>query len=273
MLVETPFRLKMTGGDADRHMFQAYDGYTALAGFSLTLSLVTNYVETGEIRHRGNFEGRGLVKARPIEEGSVVADFVVKLAKASVLGMVGVSETAASRLLVDLTKRTIDRNLGNQTDAASPELQMLEEGRDTRGDLEALVAATEPSVKQTHNVIGFGAQSLDIYGGTKKLGNYNPSTKAYVSGSYLDKNIREKNVSVASFNVNTGSGGAYDFELKRVIPISVNKDTLSSAKSILTWGIDQYANTTGGLVTLRYQTILALDDTVKKYIVIDASIA
>jgi hypothetical protein len=52
-----PFRLVLTGETADEHQFQGYDGYMALAGFAWTLSLVSNYVETGEVRHRGDFPG------------------------------------------------------------------------------------------------------------------------------------------------------------------------------------------------------------------------
>jgi hypothetical protein len=50
-----PFRLVLTGDTADEHQFQGYDGYMALAGFAWTLSLISNYVETGKVRHRGGF--------------------------------------------------------------------------------------------------------------------------------------------------------------------------------------------------------------------------
>jgi hypothetical protein len=272
VLVEVPFRLHITGDAADQHELQAYDGYSSLAGFSLTLALVTNYVETGKIRHRGNFDGRMSVRAVPIQEGSVVSDFIVRMAKVAVGGILPNSPEAAAALLVDLTKRTIDRNLGIVPSPQTDALKALEGESKSGGDLEALVAATDASVRQTHQMIGSGAKLLDIYGGTKRLGRYDPTTKAYVNGTITSDKIQEKDVSVASFNVNSGYGGVFDFDLGRVVPILVNRDTLIDAKSVLTWGIDQYAKGTGKKITLRFRPILALDDTVKKYLVIDARI-
>lgn len=271
-LVDVPFSLRITGDQADFHELQAYDGFSSLAGFSLTLALVTNYVETGQIRHRGNFEGRSLVRATPIQEGSIVTDFVVRLAKAAVGESLVNSPEAAAALLLDVTKRTIDRNLGIAPEPKTQALQQLEASSKEAGALEALVAATEPSVKQTHNIIGSGAKAVDIFGGTRRLGIYDDKTKAYVNGTEIGRNVIIKDVSVASFNVNTGYGGVFDFDLKRVVPIAVNRDTLATAKSVLTWGINQYANGTGATVSLTFRPILALDGTVKKYLVIDAAI-
>lgn len=272
MLVEVPFRLQITGDAADQHELQAYDGYSSLAGFSLTLALVTNYVETGKIRHRGNFDGRMSVRAVPIQEGSVVSDFVVRMAKVAIGGILPNSPEAVAALLVDLTKRTIDRNLGIVPSPQTDALKALEAESKSGGDLEALVAATDASVRQTHQMIGSGAKIVDIYGGTKRLGRFDLTSKAYVNGTITSDEIMEKDVSVASFNVNSGYGGVFDVEIGRVVPILVNRDTLIDAKSVLTWGIDQYAKGTGKKIKLRFRPILALDDTVKKYLVIDARI-
>lgn len=42
-MVEIPFKVQFEGGEAAQHRVPAYDGYTSLAGFALTLSLVSNY--------------------------------------------------------------------------------------------------------------------------------------------------------------------------------------------------------------------------------------
>jgi hypothetical protein len=86
---QVPFKLKLTGDTADHHQFQGYDGYMALAGFAWTLALVTNYAETGKIRHRGEFPGRDAIRATAPARGSVVADFMVLLQQnpAEVLGL------------------------------------------------------------------------------------------------------------------------------------------------------------------------------------------
>ena len=100
MVEAASFRLQMTGGLAEYHEFEAYDGYTALAGAAWTLSLITNYVETGEIRHKGNFVGRHAVRATPMMAGSLIADFQVLLHNqpSSVFGFTGLTAGASGLL-------------------------------------------------------------------------------------------------------------------------------------------------------------------------------
>ena len=266
MLVEVPFQLELDGGDASFHAMPAYDGYTSLAGFSLSLSLVANYIETGKIRRRGDFTGRSAVKAFALEEGSVLSKFRVYLDGISALGTSAqIAPEAGKALLYDTFKRTIDRNLGIEPQPQTAELRHLERTRG--GDLEALVAATEPSVRQAHSVIGDGAKVMNIFGGTHQIGSFTPVTKHYVEGFYFDNTVKMRDFSVASFNVNSGHGGVFDNEIGRVVPFAMKADVLRRVKPIMSWGLDKYANGTGETVTLRYTTVLALDDTVKKYLI------
>lgn len=270
MTIEVPFQLELDGGDATHHAIPAYDGFTSLAGFSLSLSLVSNYIETGKIRRRGEFTGRSAVKAFALEEGSVLSKFKVYLNGISALGEgVILSPEVGRDFLYDTFKRTIDRNLGIEPQAQTEELRRLERTRG--GDLEALVAATEPSIKQAHSVIGDGARVMNIFGGSHQIGSFTPTTKQYVEGFYFDNTVKIRDFSVASFNVNTGHGGVFDNEIGRVVPIAMKTDILRRIRRIMSWGLDRYANGTGETVTLHYTTVLALDDTVKKYIIIGAS--
>ena len=62
-----PFKLKMTGDTADDHQFQGYDGYMALAGFAWDVVPREQFcAETGEIRQRGEFDGRHAVRAKAL---------------------------------------------------------------------------------------------------------------------------------------------------------------------------------------------------------------
>jgi len=262
-------RAQFKGGDADRHQIPAYDGFTSLAGMGLTLSLTANYVETGVIRRRGDFEGRHTVKATPITEGSVVTDFLVSLPRITLHTTQKVlSEAAGAALFGDLFKRVVDGNLGIDSQPQTEELENLLKVRG--GDVQALIAATEPSVKQTHSVIGEGTSVLNIFGASHQIAQYNKSTKEYVNGTVIDRNLLQKDVSVPSFNVNSGYGGVFDFDLGRVVPIKVTKETLPRGKKVLSWGLNEYANSTGKTVHLKFYRWLALDGRPKKYIVVDA---
>lgn len=268
-----PFRLKLTGDTADKHQFQGYDGYMALAGFAWTLALVTNYTQTGRIRQRGDFPGRDAVQAIAPAKGSIIADFTVWVQQnpGQVLGLGSVGVGAgigASAFLYDLMQRVIARNLGQESQAETPLLTRLLEARS--GDVEALVAKVEPSIRQTHAVIGHGAQKMQILGGHNIINTYDEDTRDYVKLNVEDDRIREKDFSVAAFNVNSGYGSVYDKDLGRTVPISMSKDVLRTVSSIFTWGLDQYANKTGGRVSMKYTRILAMDSTPKRYIVLSA---
>ncbi|TKT72976.1 hypothetical protein YH63_016965 [Afipia massiliensis] len=262
-----PFRLKLTGDTADQHQFQGYDGYMALAGFAWTLALVTNYAETGKIRQRGDFLGRDAVRASTPTEGSILADFTVWLQQnpAEVLGLGGAT---ASLLLYDLVRRVISRNLGQDDSHQTPLLTQIIRRRG--GDIEALVARVEPAIRQTHAVIGKGATRMQILGGHNIINTYNENTRDYVRLNIEDNQELEKDFSIAAFNVNSGYGSVFDNELGRTIPISMSREVLRRVSSIFTWGLDQYANKTGGRVSMRYTRILAMDGTPKRYIVLTA---
>lgn len=269
MFAEVPFEIQLDGGDASHHLLPAYDGYTALAGFSLSLSLITNYVETGTIRRRGEFVGRSAVKAYAISEGSVLSKFKVYLESIGGFAGLNLSPSDATALLHDTVKRTIDRNLGIEPNPQTNSLKYLERTRG--GDLEALVAATEPSIRQAHSVIGDGARVMNIFGGSHQIGSFDIGTKQYVEGFYFDNTIRQRDFSVASFNANSGHGGVFDNDLGRVVPFAMKTEVLRKVRPVFSWGLDQYANGTGEKISVKYTTVLALDDTVKKYQVIGAT--
>ena len=266
-----PFRLKLTGDTSDQHQFQGYDGYMALAGFAWTLALITNYAETGKIRQRGEFLGREAVRASAPAEGSIIADFTVWVGQnpAEILGLGGAGVgLAASVFLYDLVRRVISRNLGDESPSQTPLLNELLRRRS--GDIEALVAKAEPAIRQTHAVIGHGARKMQILGGHNIINTYDEQTRDYVKLNVEDDTERERDFSVAAFNVNSGYGSMFDSDLGRTIPISISREVLRRVSSVFTWGLDQYANKTGGRVRVMYTRILAMDGTPKRYIVLAA---
>lgn len=264
-----PFQLKLSGDTSDQHQFQGYDGYMALAGFAWTLALVTNYAETGKIRQRGEFLGRDAVRASAPVAGSIIADFSVWLQQnpAQALGLETVTGLI-STFLYDLVRRIIARNLGQDSPPQTPLLKQLLNRRG--GDIEALVAKVEPAIRQTHAVIGNGAARMQILGGHNIINTYDERTRDYVKLNIEDDAELEDDFSVAAFNVNSGYGAVFDKGLGRTVPISMSRDVLRRVSNVFTWGLDQYANRTGGRVIMRFSRILAMDGTPKRYVVLSA---
>lgn len=271
MTTPVQFSLKLTGDTSDNHQFQGYDGYMSLAGFAWTLSLIANFTETGKIRSRGEFAGREAVRASPIAQGSIIADFTVWLTQdpSHILSAGVITSGLASAFFYDLVNRILSRNLGEDSSPSTPLLKSLVSNRS--GDLEALVAKAEPAIRQTHSVIGSGAKKIEIRGGHNIINTFDSNSKEYVRSNIEEGSIREKEFSVAAFNANSGYGSVFDDDLERTIPISMSKDVLRKYRHIFTWGLDQYATDTGGKITMKYRRILAMDGTPKKYVVTSAS--
>lgn len=265
------FKLELSGDAADNHEFQGYDGYRSLSGFAWTLSLAANYAETGSIRLRGDFPGRNAVRAHFPQAGSIVAEFIVHLQQnpATILGFGGiVIAPGAASFLVDLTRRLISRNIGKESVPTTELMRRLLQEKE--GEIEALVARTEPSVRQTHAAIGNGVKKMRVLGGFNLLGEFDKNTKEYVMTNIEDEGLVRKDVSVAAFNANSGYGSVFDFDLGRVIPISIKRTSLSRLRPVFTWGLDQYANGTNKLITIEFSRVVAMDQTPKRYTIFDA---
>lgn len=268
MAERIPFRLKLTGGTADRHEFQGYDGYMAMAGFARTLSLVANYSETGKIRQRGEYVGREAVVAQIPRSGSVVADFLVTLHE-NPLAVLAIGNAAAvAPFFYSLVRRIVESNVGPTQTPALPAVETLSVLRS--GDVETLTSIAEAPIRQTHQVIGHGASKISIVGVVSVLANFTPTTKEYIQHSDIDPSVILKEVSVSAFNVNSGNGSVYDPDLGRTVAIQVPSEILSHYRSVLTWGLDQYAKQSGAMILLEFTRILAADGRAKKYIVISA---
>lgn len=270
MAVSVPFKLRLTGDTAERHEFQAYDGYMALAGVARTLSLVAHYAETGKIRQRGEFEGRNAVRGSAIRNGSILVDLAVLLEQmpAEVFGVVGIAGVAGGKFLYALVDRVLARNLGEEPSEDLILGPLLER---RSGDLEALVAVSEPAIRQAHSVIGNGASMMQIIGGANILNTFNEDTKQYVQGTVVDDTVRTSNFTVSAFNANSGYGSVFDSTIGRTVPFKMKRAVLDSVRTVFSWGIDQYTNRTGFGITATYTRELALDGRPKRYLMIGAT--
>lgn len=265
MVEVVSFKLRMTGGLTDIHQIEAYDGYTSLAGAAFTLSLITNYVETGEIRHRGNFVGRHAVRALPMQPGSLIADLAVYLQgqPSSIFG--AAAGASGAGLLYGLVNRVVSRNIGITPAPLNPETAALLKKKE--GDIEALVAISEPSLRQAHEVIGNGADEVEWIGGINTMARLDTGTKHYMRSSIHDKELIVRDVPVSGFYGNTGHGSVFDPSLGRIVPIGMNKATLETYGPIFSWGLDQYTNRTGRKVRIKFTRILAVDGRPKRYVI------
>lgn len=259
------FNVTLQGSAADRHIFQAYEGFNSFAGISWTLTLVANYLETGRVRHKGNFQARDAVIATAPKGGSVVVDYIVNLASDPSI-VFGSGVTVGSTVLMrSLVQRVLSRNVGGNSADSSLDPLLRRRG----GDIEALVAATEPSVRQAHDVIGNGARQLSVTSGIN-LAKFNKKTKEYVRSTKDEGVAKTRHFTVTGFYGNSGHGSVFDKNLGRNVPFDMRAATLKRCGPVFSWGLDQYTNDTGQTVEITFTRLLAMDGTPKKYRIIDA---
>jgi hypothetical protein len=262
-------RLVLSGGLANKHEIEGYDGFNALASSAFALSLVANYVETGKVRHKGEFLLRHAVHAQPMRPGSLITDLTVPLSS-GINPIHGTQGGSPVSLLLGLMSRVIGRNIGIEVSALNPETEAVVGKKG--GNVEALVVAAEPSIRRAHDVIGASAETLKWEGGFHSIGQLDVTSKAYMNDTIPDLTLRHKDVSVSGFLANSGRGLVFDRVLGRNISVTMNRDTLSAVSTVFSYGLDQYTNRTGNLIRIGYTSMNSTDGRPKRYVIRDAKV-
>ncbi|WP_421406888.1 hypothetical protein [Agrobacterium tumefaciens] len=269
MLIDVNF----SGGLADAHRLPAYDGAKSLEGITRSLLIVTNFLVEGRVRHR-DF-GRvpltfNIVAQQP---GSFQTVFEIAYTAAVIGGPVlqEVASSVASDLLTDLIRTTFKRATGSAEEEVSPEVIRIEAARG--GDVDALVDAIEPALRQSHTVINHGVTNITInnYAQPERpVARLNRETKGYMWDNVIDDRTRIKLFSIASFNANQGTGRAFDLEEGRSIPFRLSPDADRQTVDTLLGSISSYTrrrrlgdNLTSA-IALVYTCVLSVDGRVKK---------
>lgn len=259
---------RLSGQEADFHELPAYDGFSSLAGLSLATTIITHYAATGRLRRKGQFETRSRVRFKQSRRGSLIFGLVIDFVASNPF-ILGITGGVISSAVYDLLKTTINRTVGLEAKADTNAVKNLLEHR--VGDLEALSAAIEPSLRQAHSIIGNGAHTMQITGrADRQISTFNKSTKDYIIDSINDEEPITKDVSVAAFNANSGHGRVFDEELGRTVAIYIPEHAQNALKSVIGWGLNEYARGTGRKVSITFTRVMALDGRPKKYIVLEA---
>jgi hypothetical protein len=220
------------------------------------------------VRKHAPFESPIKVYLKPSQPGSfdTLYQIISVPGAQTVIGNLVLSLTGD--LLYDALKMIFNQVTGR---GGVPEQRQLKElARQRGGDLAALEDAVEPSLVHAHRVIGNGSNSIVIIGNNNKI-VFDNGTKEFITTSIDDDKIEVKQVSVASYNVNTKSGRVYDFEFERTIPFALSSAASNRSAVAIARCLTQYTGGEDSKVAITYSKVLAPDGKVKKYIVKNAS--
>ncbi|QIP03120.1 hypothetical protein [Bradyrhizobium symbiodeficiens] len=259
------------GGLADEHRLPAYAASQSLYGISRSLLVVTNYLGEGKVRHR-KFDESGahgfeinLVASQP---GSF--QFLFEILADPAMQTIG--HTVAGKVAGDLTlafiKSVFKRCIGEK---AEPEIENLESnGELNSGDIGALVEAIEPAMKAAHTAINHGSTNIILISGTNNIVNLDSSSKTYVHSSKRTERPEAKVFSIASYNANSRSGRAYDYERGMTVPFDLSPQIDRTSMRAIMKSMSDYAlrlpgdENNSSQIALRYNTTIAPDGRVKK---------
>ncbi len=263
MLLEVNFE----GDVADENILPAYQGLQSLHGITRANLIIANYIAEGRVRRR-DFDFSpvrfNLIASRP---GSFETLFDLSVQAAPIIASIGLG--VAGNLVSDLIKIVYARVTGT-AEPNSSDVDLLEEKRS--GDIAALVEAIEPSIRQGHNIINYGAINITINNSGKgeRLSKLTPATKKFVWESIINESTRAKLFSIGSFNANNGTGRAYDLEEGRSIPFELDQEVDRQSVTALLRSISSYAirrrlgDDLRSAVAIKYTSIDANDGRLKK---------
>lgn len=254
--------ISFRGLDADNGHVEAFAGIESAAGIARALTLIGHYAATGTVRHRFPFDPNIRFYLEGTEEGSFNWRIKASIAAPLALGL-------ATNGVYDLAKLAINRAIGEEPVGISQQVEDVNEKKS--GDVDALVEAIEPALQKAHYGIGETASEIVIQEATTKtvIVKFNTASKNYLKAD-VDADDDVQDVSVSALNVNDRTGRAYFLDLKRTIPFRVSRDADPRTMSILSAGLDRYANKNPAPTRITFSRVEAVDGRLKRIIILKA---
>ncbi|WP_287980516.1 hypothetical protein [Sphingomonas sp.] len=175
----------------------------------------------------------------------------------------------ATNAIYDLSKLTLSKAIGEEPTSISQPIEQLNEAKS--GDIDALVEAIEPALKKAHYGIGETAAEIIIQESKSKkiVVKFNAHSKSYLKDN-IEGNDDVQDVAISALNVNDRTGRAYFLDLKRTIPFRVSRDGDPKTVSILSAGINRYANRIPAPIRIVFSRIESVDGRLKRIIILKA---
>ncbi|ASK90128.1 hypothetical protein [Sphingorhabdus sp. SMR4y] len=255
--------LKYDGMDAQEHRLDALSGGESLAGFGHTLTLISHFNATGQIRFRAPYSRDFRCYFVASQKGSLewLIQTISNNPEAVALGF---SANGFAALVGYICRRAIGDPPG--------EFQDIEHSTEiSPGDLDALVEAVEPSLRRAHRVIGRSASDIMLQRevSSEALVRFDERSREYLEHN-VNAGVSTQDVSINSLNVNSRYGRAYFGDLGRTIAFKIDRDASYSTLTALSSALDDYAKRKGLTVNIKFTRIEAPDGRLKRIIIHDA---
>jgi hypothetical protein len=265
------YRLAFHGGEAERNRLPAHEGSISLEGMTWTISLISHYAATGEIKSRGALSEQARVYLSPSRQGSYLQDLWIELTTPESLFVTTVAGAyvvgTAGQVVNSLIVSSVQGVCGLAGKLLNKEEKILK--KLPSGDREALIDRIEPSMKRAHTVIDEGATKLEIRRGYTPLVTLDGRTKAYVNADFLTDETMLV-ASVGAYNANTGNGSVYLPNVGKMVPFFAPKGLDPKTYAALSYSLDRYVNEKPSNIEIACKKTLSLDDRIKRLTIVRA---
>lgn len=263
-----PFVAKFEGDVADRHKVPAYDAISALYGFSRSIIIPCHFVLEGKIRHRKITSKKYQLYLQPAQEGSFEALFELLFVGGAVIASNPIATNVTSELITNFVTYSMKKAMGLRLTTKE---KLLEQNKIAgSGDLAALAAAVEPALRQAHTIINNGVVNINLVSGTGDSVTLDQSTKHYIYNIHKEAGIQVSLMSVGRYDANSKTGGAFDPQVGRVIPFSIEKNIDKESMRTILQSQSDYAlrmyedNEEKSYVAFQYERIVDINGSVKR---------
>lgn len=249
-------RIRFTGGEADGHRLEAYEGIKSIDGLIRVARIATHYAATGEVRFRAPYTDLLETHLSITAAGS----FELLFEQVSKLKQGGEKATKKANFL-------LNRILLRGTGQAEEESLFVEGEEIPSGDIEAMVEAAEGGLKTAHRWITTGKKRISVNDDEGEV-ELDSHTRSFVEDTdYGQETTRD--VSVAALNVNNRTGRVYLHDVGHTVPFLVHREAKGHTITNLSTYLDEYAHKTGATVNIRYRPLIHVDGRIKRLVIFD----
>lgn len=230
-ILTIPFKLRLTGKDADEHKVASYLGTRTLHGFSRSVQIVTQAYLNQEAVSRATALHDAELFLTGAKAGSFTFDFRMDVFRKKA----GV--TLNRDTFFDFCSTVFSRATGQSFAPQTHYVRTIDD--DQESDLiDMTVEQVEESLKVAHAAIDGSVEGISFErprAGSQTF--FDHETKLYIESSLKSDVNRRYTGHVTRFNSITGNGRAYINALNRVIPFKLEQEFLEGKRGFLTWSL------------------------------------
>jgi len=260
-------RLHFSGGDADEHMLDAYDGSTSLHGFAQALQIATNAYINQDVTNYSTALKNAKVYMRPARQGSFITDFTTVITRKPK----GVTVNAPT--FYDFITLAFNQAVGRTP--AAPKTAYVDGliGPD-KPFFDDLAEHMEGSLQRAHRVIseaGVTVVSVQRPRG-EQLVEFDQETSLWVNTRSIDEFPETFTGNITRFNSVSPNGRAFIDEFGRIVPFKRNGDFPESKRGLLSWSLHGSNLDTKKKLEIQARKVESSNGIVKRLIVSDCDL-